>query len=81
MAKSVFLAVNASLRWFNNVSCLFLSFMLITTGVYLCIDKSGLACVCIALRVVGAVLHWLFSSGVGVNLAQSSSQWEAKADT
>ncbi len=37
IAKSVFLPVNASLRWLNNVSCLFLSFMLITSGVYLCI--------------------------------------------
>jgi hypothetical protein len=27
-AKSVFIAVNASLRWLNNVSCLFLSFPL-----------------------------------------------------
>jgi hypothetical protein len=32
----------------------------------------------IALRVVGAVV---FSSGVGVKFAQSSSQWEARADT
>jgi hypothetical protein len=46
-AKSVFLAVNVSLRWLNNVSCLLLSFPLITNGVYtllLCIDKCGLAC-------------------------------------
>jgi hypothetical protein len=28
--KTVFLAVNAGLRWLNNVSCLFLSFALIT---------------------------------------------------
>jgi hypothetical protein len=27
-----------------NVSCLFLSFTLITSGKYLCIDESGLAC-------------------------------------
>jgi hypothetical protein len=26
-------------------------------------------------------LYWLFSSGLGVKFAQSSSQWEAKADT
>jgi hypothetical protein len=26
------------------------------------------------------VLHWSFSSGVGVRFAQSSSQWEARAD-
>jgi hypothetical protein len=32
-----------------------------------------------ALRVVGAVLVVFF--GVGVKFAQSSSQWEAKADT
>jgi hypothetical protein len=31
--KSVFLAVNASLRWPDIVSCLFLSFLLITNGV------------------------------------------------
>jgi hypothetical protein len=34
---------------------------------------------CIALRVVGAVLVVFF--GVGVKVAQSSSQWEARADT
>jgi hypothetical protein len=28
-----FLAVNATLRWLNNVTCLFLSFRLITNGV------------------------------------------------
>ncbi len=32
-AKSLFLAYNASFRWLNNVSCLFLSFLLITSGV------------------------------------------------
>jgi hypothetical protein len=42
-------------------------------------DKFGLARCGIALRVVS--LHWLFSSGVGVNFAQSFSQWEARADT
>jgi hypothetical protein len=26
-------------------------------------------------------LYWLFSSGVAVKYAQSSSQWEATADT
>jgi hypothetical protein len=31
-AKSVFIAVNASLCWLNNVSCLFLSFPLIASG-------------------------------------------------
>ncbi len=30
----------ASLRWFNNLSCLFLSFLLITSGVQLFLDKS-----------------------------------------
>jgi hypothetical protein len=34
---------------------------------------------CIALRVVGTVL--VFFSGIGVKFAQSSSQWEVKADT
>ncbi len=34
---------------------------------------------CIALRVVG--LCWSFSSGEGVKFSQSSSQWEASADT
>ncbi len=42
--KTVFHVVNASLRWLYNVSCLFLSFLLITSGVQLCIDESGLAC-------------------------------------
>jgi hypothetical protein len=51
------------------VSCLFLSFLLITSGTYLFIDKSGLAC-CFALRVVGAV----FVVGVGVKFAQYASQ-------
>jgi hypothetical protein len=32
-AKSLFIAVNASFRWLNNVSCLFLSLLLITRGV------------------------------------------------
>jgi hypothetical protein len=32
-AKSIFLAVNANLRWLNNVSCLLLSFLQITIGV------------------------------------------------
>ncbi len=32
-AKSVFIAVNARSRWLNNVSCLFLSFPLITIGI------------------------------------------------
>ncbi len=71
-AFHIFFLVNVSLRWINNVSCLFLSFPLITSGVYLCIVKSGLAC-CLCLAV-----YWSFSSGVGV--AQSSSQWEAGAD-
>jgi hypothetical protein len=31
--KSLFIAVNASMRWLNNVSCLFLSFLLITKGI------------------------------------------------
>jgi hypothetical protein len=36
---------------------------------------------CIALGVVGAVQYWSISSGVGVKFAQSSSQWEARADS
>jgi hypothetical protein len=32
-AKSAFIAINASLRWLSNVSCLFLSFLLIKSGV------------------------------------------------
>jgi hypothetical protein len=32
-----------------------------------------LVAACIALRVVGAVLNWLFSSGVGIKFAQSSA--------
>ncbi len=38
----IFFPVNASLRSLN-VSCVFLSFLLITTGVKLFIGKSGLA--------------------------------------
>ncbi len=38
------------------VGCLFLSFLLLTSEVQLCIDKSRLACCLFALRVVGAVL-------------------------
>jgi hypothetical protein len=50
------------LRWLNNVSCLILSFPLITSGVwcmYMCIDKSGLA-QCLYLRVVFASLLVVF---------------------
>jgi hypothetical protein len=35
---------------------------------------------CIALRVVGVVQYWSFSSGVGVKFAQSSIQWEAETE-
>ncbi len=55
-AKSVFLAVYASLRWHKNVNCLFLSFSLITSGVYCSLIKVDRLASCIALRVVGAVL-------------------------
>jgi hypothetical protein len=45
---------------------------------------------CVLIKLIGKLLvsheeelalHWLFSSGVGVQFAQSSSQWEARADT
>ncbi len=71
--KSLFLAVNESLRWLNNVSCLFLSF-----PEYNSLIKVDWLDACIALRVVE--LYWLFSSGVRVKFAQSPSQWEARAD-
>jgi len=35
----------------------------------------------IALHKEWLALYWSFSSGVGVKFAQSSSQWEARADT
>jgi hypothetical protein len=46
-----------------------------TNGVQLCIDKSRLAC------TKGLVLYWSFSSSVGVQFAQSYSQWVARVDT
>jgi hypothetical protein len=42
-AINKFLPLNESLHWLNDDSCLFLSFPLITSGVQLCIDRSGLA--------------------------------------
>jgi hypothetical protein len=53
----IFLPVNASLHWLNNVSCLVLSFLQITPGVYFCIVffKVVRLAACVALRVVGAV--------------------------
>jgi hypothetical protein len=47
-----FLDVPPSLYWLNNVSCLFLSSLLITSGVWLCTDKSGLAC-CLYCTKIG----------------------------
>jgi hypothetical protein len=43
------------------------------------IDKRGWLAACIALRMVA--LYLSFSSGVGVQFAQSSSQLEAIDDT
>ncbi len=57
IAKNAFLAVYASLRWLNNVNCLFMSFLLITSGVQFCIDKEDWLAACISLRVDGAVLR------------------------
>ncbi len=51
------------MRWLNNVSCLFLSFLLITSGDKCSLIKVDWLAACIAIRVVGAVL--VFSSGVG----------------
>jgi hypothetical protein len=42
------------------------------------IDKSGLAC-CLYFTIIGAILAAFL--GVGEKFAQSSSQWEARADT
>ncbi len=54
---TVFITVNASLRWLNNVSCLFLSFLLYSQVEYNCsLIKVDWLAACIALRVVGAVL-------------------------
>jgi hypothetical protein len=51
-AKSVFLAVYVSLRWFNNASCLYLSLPLITSGVYCncALIKVDWFAACIALQ-------------------------------
>jgi hypothetical protein len=43
MLKVLFFATDVSLRWLNNVGYLFVSFLLITSGVLLFIDKNGLA--------------------------------------
>ncbi len=56
------------------VSCLFLSFLLISS----LITVDWLAA-CIAQRVVGAV--FVVVPRRSVKFAQSASQWEAKADT
>jgi hypothetical protein len=55
-AKSLFIAVNSSLHWRNNVSCLFLSFLLITSGYNCSLIKVDWLDAHSALRVVGAVL-------------------------
>jgi hypothetical protein len=52
----IFLPVNASLPWVNNVICLFVSFPLITSRVNCALLKVDWLAACIALRVVGAVL-------------------------
>jgi hypothetical protein len=72
----VFLAINASLHWLNNVSCLFLSFPTNHKWSIIVLDRLAAY---IALRVIGAVL--VVSSVFGIKFAQSSSQWEAQANT
>ncbi len=49
----------------------------VISGTWVNINLSSLTG--LLMRVVGALL--VFSSGVGVKFAQSSSQWEARADT
>jgi hypothetical protein len=50
--------VNTSLHWLNNVSCLFLSFPLITSGLYCncALIKEDWLAACVALGVVRAEL-------------------------
>jgi hypothetical protein len=43
-AYNIFLPVYVSSQWLNHFICLFFSFLLSTSGVWLFIDKSGLAC-------------------------------------
>jgi hypothetical protein len=43
LLKVLFIATDVSFRSLNNVSCLFVSFLLIRSGVLLFSDKSGLA--------------------------------------
>jgi hypothetical protein len=35
----------------------------------------------LVLHLEQLALYWLFFSGIGVKFAQSSSKWEARADT
>jgi hypothetical protein len=39
MLEVLFVATDVSFRWLNNVSCLFVSFLLIRSGVLLFSDK------------------------------------------
>ncbi len=75
----LFLPVNASLLWLNKLSVFFLSFLLITSGVELWFGKKWIVLLLVLHQECWA-LYWLFSSGVGVKFAQSSSQWEATVD-
>jgi hypothetical protein len=43
------------------------------------LNKVDWLAACIALKVVE--LYWSFASGLGVQFAQSFSQWEASVDT
>jgi hypothetical protein len=75
-AINIFLPVNVSLYWLNNVFVIPANNKWsIIVHCYKCI---GLAA-CIALRVVGAV-YLSFSFEVGVQFAQSSGQWEARGE-
>ncbi len=84
--KKCILPVNADLRWLNEVSCFFLTFLLITIHKWIIIaylkNRIGLLAACIAQRVVGAALVvFLLRWRLGVRFAQSSSEWEARDDT
>jgi len=60
---------NASLRWLNNVSCLFCHSCYLQVE-YNCslLKVDCMLDACTALRVVGAVQYWLFFSGVGIKM-------------
>jgi hypothetical protein len=50
-AINIFIYVNASLHWVNNINCLFSSFLLITSGVQFALIKVDWLAACIALKL------------------------------